>query len=95
MRLNIYHHELPYMAKRNEIVEKLVEDTRNTFYGVRFYTEPPFEHEPGDDDSAAITLWVPWTKRGGHDTADLRIIAMRLLKACDEIERHTTGVENV
>lgn len=85
MRINIYHHEIPYMANRVEHVEK-VADTGNTFHGIRLYTEPPLEHEPGDDDSAAITLWVPWTKAGGHDTADLRKIGEHIITFCDEVD---------
>lgn len=85
MRINVYHHELDYM-QRTEIVRKKA-DTGTTFYGVRFYTEPPLMHQPGDDDSAAITLWVPWTKAQGHNTAPLRSIASALTRICDEIEK--------
>lgn len=85
MRINIYHHEIPFMADRVEHVEK-VADTGNLFYGIRLYTEPPLEHEPGDDDSAAITLWVPWTKEGGHFTGDLRTIGEKIIKFCDAVD---------
>lgn len=84
MRLNLYHHEIPFMASRVEHVRK-VADTGNTFHGLRLYTEPPLEHEPGDDDSSAITLWVPWTKAGGHDVEDLRIIGNVILRFCAEV----------
>lgn len=73
------------MASRVEHVSKLA-DTGNIFHGIRLYTEPLLEHEPGDDDSAAITLWVPWTKAGGHDTADLRTIGERIIKFCDAVD---------
>lgn len=87
MRINLYHHEIPFMAERVEHVSK-VADTGNVFYGIRFYTEPPLEHEPGDDDSAALTLWVPWTKRGGHDATDLRKIAASLRHFCDAVDSY-------
>ena len=85
MRINLYHHEIPFMAKRVEHIKKQA-DTGNLFHGIRFYTEPPLEHEPGDDDSAAITFWVPWTKKGGHDTADLRRIGVLIVAFCDGLE---------
>lgn len=86
MRINVYHHEAPYMATRYEHVEK-VADTGNTFHGLRMYTEPPLFHEPDDDDSSAITFWVPWTKKGGHDVSDLRQIAENLMMFCDDLEK--------
>jgi len=85
MRINLYHHEIPFMASRVEHVLKTA-DTGNAFHGLRLYTEPPLEHEPGDDDSAAITFWVPWTKRGGHDVADLRKIGQAILNFCEVVE---------
>lgn len=72
------------MASRVEHVRK-VADTGNTFHGFRMYTEPPLEHEPGDDDSAAITLWVPWTKKYGNDVTDLRKIGEAILNFCDSV----------
>lgn len=84
MRVNCYHHEVHYMATRHELVRKAV--GTNTFYGIRFYTEGPIEHEPGDDDSAAITVWIPWTKRDGQDTSRLRTIADAITNYCDQID---------
>lgn len=84
MRINLYHHEIPFMATRHELVTRTVGD--NTFYGIRFYTEGPFEHEPGDDDSAAITFWIPWTKRDGQNTSHLRTIADAITNYCDQID---------
>jgi hypothetical protein len=86
VRINLYHHEMPHMAERAEHVTKTA-DTGITFHGLRLYTEPPLEHEPGDDDSAAVTFWVPWTRRGGHDTRDIRSIAHRLLAFCESVDR--------
>lgn len=85
MRINIYHHELRFMADRCDPVKK-TSDTGITFYGIRLYTEAPLMHQPGDDDSSAITLWVPWTKRNGHDTSDLREIARQLVEFCDCVD---------
>ena len=73
------------MASRIEHVVKTA-DTGNKFHGFRMYTEPPLEHEPGDDDSAAVTIWVPWTKKGGHDTEELREIAASLITFCNEVD---------
>lgn len=86
MRVNVYHHEIPFMASRHEVVETTA-DTGNVFYGLRFYTEAPLEHEPGDDDSSAVTLWVPWTRKTGHTTAELRAIFNRGIEMCAEIEQ--------
>lgn len=86
MRVNIYHHEIGWMASRAEHVTKHVEDTGVTFHGVRLPTEALREHEPGDDDSAAVTLWFPWTRADGHDTTDMRSIAYTILRVCDEID---------
>lgn len=78
-RINVYHHETQFMADRGgELVVKDVADTGNRFYGVRFYTEAVREHEPGDDDSAAITIWLPWTRVDGHDVDILDRIANEL-----------------
>jgi hypothetical protein len=63
VRVNVYAEEI---TDRVEIVEK------DGFTGLRLYTElpvtirdslgttqvrGPFEHHPGDDDSAAVTFW--------------------------------------
>ena len=86
-RINVYHHEIPFMAARHEVVTKVAEGI--TYYGIRFYTEAPLEHMPGDDDSAAITLWVPYTRRGGTNTDGLREIARAIVDYCAEIENET------
>lgn len=64
MRVNVYAEE---MTQRVEIIEKNVNG--EVFTGLRLYLElpvstpnggqvsGPFEHRPGDDDSAAITFW--------------------------------------
>lgn len=81
MRVNVYAEE---MTDRIEIVKKEVggED----FTGLRFYLElpatvngrqyrGPFIHQPGDDDSAAVTFWG---KR------DLRIALRHAIEILDE-----------
>lgn len=69
MRINVYAEELTDVT---ELVTKTVTDAKfgtRTFYGVRFYLESPavLHADPDDDDRSAITLWVPWTRAGGHD----------------------------
>lgn len=69
MRLNVYAEEI---TAETELVMKEVTDEKfgtRTFYGVRVYLKsPPELHaDPEDDDRSAITLWVPWTRAGGHD----------------------------
>lgn len=69
MRINVYAEEL---TDRVEIVRKSPPNHPDeTFRGVRLYLASPDELHAGDDDddSSAITLWVPWTQRGGHDWA--------------------------
>lgn len=89
MRINVYHHELPFMAERGCEHVRKVADTGITFHGARFYTEAPLIDQPGDDDSAALTFWLPWTKRDGHDTAQLREVAAQLVTFCDAVEAET------
>lgn len=72
------------MSTRHELIKKDV--GTNSFYGIRFYMEGPVEHEPGDDDSAAITIWIPWTKRDGQNTSQLRTIADAIVNYCDQID---------
>lgn len=86
MRVNVYHHEIPFMAALAEHITKTA-DTGNTFHGIRLPTEPPLMHQPGDDDSAAVTLWFPWTRADGHDTTDMRHIARFILQVCDDVDR--------
>jgi len=67
MRINVYAEEL---TTRTEVVTKSPANLPDvTFYGIRFYLVSPDElhNDPDDDDSSAITLWVPWTRSAGHD----------------------------
>lgn len=63
MRINVYAEEL---TTETEIVTKAV--NQELFYGIRFFLKSPKELHYGtsDDDRSAITLWIPWTKRNGH-----------------------------
>jgi 3-deoxy-D-arabino-heptulosonate 7-phosphate (DAHP) synthase len=81
MRVNVYAEE---MTDRVEIIVKEIDGT--TFTGLRLYLElpatikgkqyrGPFIHQPGDDDSAAITFWG---KR------DLRKVLRKALELLDE-----------
>ncbi len=68
MRINVYAEEL---TRETTFVSKTasVGGENRTFYGVRFFLKSPEElhNTPLDDDRSAITLWIPWTKDGGHD----------------------------
>ena len=90
MRINLYHHEMKFMAERVEHIRKTA-DTGIEFHGIRFYTEAPLMHQPDDDDSSAVTFWVPWTKKSGHNVAQLRRIALNMIQICDSIEGEANG----
>lgn len=89
MRVNIYAEEL---TDRVELIRETPRDEMEVpyFYAVRLYLGLPFEHRPGDDDSSAVTFWVPWTRAGGHDfdqpIAILRAMAGTLEAARDNAE---------
>jgi len=84
MRVNVYAEE---MTDRIEIIGKEIDGRR--FTGLRFYLElpatvqnpaggieqirGPFEHHPGDDDSAAVTFW------GKQDLREVLRIALAKL----------------
>lgn len=66
MRINIYAEEL---TDRIEVVTKAPPNHPDTeFAGIRLYLASPdvLHADPDDDDSSAITIWVPWTRAGGH-----------------------------
>lgn len=73
MRINVYAEEL---TDETELVTKTVTDEAfgtRTFYGLRMYLKSPdaLHSEPDDDDRSAITIWVPWTRHGGHRFSDV------------------------
>lgn len=66
MRINIYAEEL---TDRVEVVTKAPPNHPDTqFAGIRMYLASPdvLHADEDDDDSSAITVWVPWTRAGGH-----------------------------
>lgn len=92
MRINIYAEEL---TDRVEVVTKAPPNHPDTeFAGVRLYLKSPDElhADPDDDDTSAITIWVPWTRRGGHrpnEVIDLLIsMAAALSEHFGESEDH-------
>lgn len=89
MRINVYDHEL---TDRVEITTARADNTGQEFYGVRIYVGPTIMHQPNDDDSAAVTWWVPWTKRGGHDLSLLKSAFRKAYEACEDIE-HSLDVQ--
>ncbi len=65
MRVNVYNEEI---TDRIELVKETVEDTGETFYGVRFYlASPPELHRKnqGDDDAPSVTFWSDKPDRNG------------------------------
>lgn len=89
MRVNVYAEEL---TDRVELIRKAPSDEMDlpNFYAVRLYLGFPFMHREGDDDSSAVTFWVPWTRKGGHDfdrlISILRSMATAVEMARDEAE---------
>lgn len=93
MRVNVYAEE---MTDHIEIISKDIEG--QAFTGLRIYlhlpvtlpngeqAQGPFMHQPGDDDSSAVTFWG---KR------DLRVVLRKALTALDNHYNHTAfGVNN-
>jgi hypothetical protein len=81
MRINVYAEEL---TDRVEVVTKRpANHPGETFYGIRLYLASPDELHvtPDDDDSSAITVWVPWTRSGGNDFARVERIFAALASA--------------
>lgn len=56
-----------------------------TFYGIRMYlaSPPELHHSPEDDDRSAITFWIPWTRKGGHNFNTVREILNALSRNLD------------
>lgn len=66
MRINVYAEEL---TTEVEVIRKAPENhPAEEFRGIRMYLRSPNElhADPDDDDRSAITIWVPWTRAGGH-----------------------------
>lgn len=87
MRINVYAEEL---TTDIEVVVKAPDNHPDVeFRGIRMYLDSPdtLHKDPDDDDRSAITIWVPWTRAGGHRpdvvTRLLRRMADRLDAAFD------------
>lgn len=92
MRVNVYGEELTHDG---ELVSKDVTDNEfgtRTFYGLRMYLESPaaLHHSKEDDDRSAITIWVPWTKKKGHNKVAVKHILEELAKLVDVIPETST-----
>lgn len=84
MRINIYHQEY---TDRVELVST-VADTGSKFVGVRMYLQSPDCLKPPmhqDDDSSAITFWVPSNNKG-YKTGDEQVLAKLFRKMSDFLE---------
>lgn len=88
MRINVYAEELTTEVKKvTKVVDGGTENER-IFYGVRFFLVSPSElhHTSDDDDRSAITIWVPWTRREGHDIQSVRDLFAEMMMCVDDIE---------
>jgi len=85
VRVNVYAEEL---TDRVELIHKPMDDDPMlagvTFHAVRLYLGFPFIHREGDDDSSAVTFWVPWTRKGGHDFARLSALLRLMADLVDQ-----------
>jgi hypothetical protein len=84
MRINVYAEEL---TDRVEVVGKAPPNHPDVeFRGVRMYLASPdvLHADPDDDDSSAITIWVPWTRAGGHRPDAVSGLLRRMADALDE-----------
>lgn len=83
MRINVYAEEL---TQDVEIIRKAPDNVPDVqFRGVRMYLVSPdqLHDDPDDDDRSAITVWVPWTRRGGHKP---EVVVNLLRKMADTLE---------
>jgi hypothetical protein len=78
MRVNVYAEEV---SGEVELTKKTSEQGQD-FYGVRLFLASPdvLHHTPEDDDRSAVTVWVPWTKDGGHDTGHVAHVFQEALR---------------
>lgn len=79
-RINVYAEEI---TDEVQIVTKVVSDEKfgdRKFYGLRFYLKsaPELHSDPTDNDRSAITLWIPWTRKGGYNTFIVRNLLKNL-----------------
>lgn len=88
MRINVYAEELT-----NELVitSKTVDEgteMERTFYGLRWFqkSSDALHYSPEDDDRQAITFWIPWSKKSGHDAEWLAAVLYEGATMLREIE---------
>lgn len=84
MRINVYGEEL---TEEVEIIRKSPANVPGeTFRGVRMYLESPdrLHADADDDDRSAITLWVPWTKAGGHRPDEVTALLYNMIEALEK-----------
>lgn len=83
MRINVYAEELTTDVV---IIRKAPENHPDVeFRGVRMYLASPAELHDGadDDDRSAITVWVPWTRKGGHKPDVVTALLRKMADALD------------
>lgn len=90
MRVQVYAEEITGETSlvTKEVLPTGVSSLHETFYGVRMYLASPEElhDDPNDDDRSAVTLWVPWTRMGGHNFQKIRETLFGLLHQLEVAE---------
>lgn len=90
MRVNVYGEELQERTEPVKLSRPLESPAQGrVFFGVRAFLDSPdsLHRTETDDDSSAVTFWVPWTSATGHDFAKLRRILESMLGDLNELER--------
>lgn len=83
MRINVYAEEL---TDEVEVISKSPDNHPNeSFKGIRMYLQSPdvLHRDPDDDDRSAITIWVPWSRAGGHRPD---VVSSLLRRMADELD---------
>lgn len=91
MRINVYAEEL---TDEVQLVTKTVTDEKfgeRVFYGLRTFLISPDElhSDPADDDRSAITFWIPWTRKGGHQPG---VVAQMIEQLARTLDAATTAM---
>lgn len=93
MRVNVYAQEI---IDRLEVVTTTAENTGASFIGIRFYLDSPDSLKPPahpDDDSSAVTFWVP-SGKGGYKVGDEVKLSTLLHNAADMLREYVpSGVK--
>lgn len=87
MRINVYAEELTLETEPITKHGTGKDGVEREFYGIRLYLKSPDElhHSADDDDRSAITFWVPWTRKGGHDFDYARRVIAELRDTLDDL----------